>query len=248
VLDEYAPFTRGDDPTINRVLLTLGTIPYDFRRLVERMVAVMPPGVRIDCQSGATDVSGLPVRARAEMPGHELRAAIHEADVVVAHAGTGSALAALEAGKCAVLVPRELDHGEHVDDHQHQIADELARRGLAIHRSVSELCLEDLQAAAGVSVRRVTAPPLRLGKAPVVMPSHPLDLPGRFDSQPALRNGALPTRTRSRRFHRQRQPARAAEHFEAGARDADGQLGVAGAPEPHRAAAQQNGAAAAPLE
>jgi UDP-N-acetylglucosamine--N-acetylmuramyl-(pentapeptide) pyrophosphoryl-undecaprenol N-acetylglucosamine transferase len=246
VLDGYASVRCGDEREIRTVLLTLGTIPYDFRRLVERMVAVLPCGARMVCQTGSTDVSGLPVDARAEMPGHELRAAIQVADVVVAHAGTGSALAALEAGKCAVLVPRELHHGEHVDDHQHQIADELARRGLAIHRSVETLTLDDLREAARFEVERVSAPPLRLinGRSP----AHPLDPPDPLDSKPPLRDGPLPARPRTGRFERQRKPARASKRFERGPRHANGQLGATGVPEAHRAATQDNGATPTPLE
>lgn len=78
---------------------------------------------------------------------------MRRADVVVAHAGTGSALAALDAGRCPVLIPRERAHGEHIDDHQRQIAAELELRGLAIHRSVESLTYADLEQAAGRSVR-----------------------------------------------------------------------------------------------
>ena len=84
---------------------------------------------------------------------------MREADVVVAHAGVGTALAALEVGKCPVLVPRRLAHGEHVDDHQVQIASELGEsrpRGVGRRRP---LRLEDLlTAAAGSVVSAVQAP------------------------------------------------------------------------------------------
>ena len=52
--------------------------------------------------------------------------------MVVAHAGVGAALAALEVGKCPVLVPRRHARGEHVDDHQIQIATELGDRALSV--------------------------------------------------------------------------------------------------------------------
>jgi UDP-N-acetylglucosamine--N-acetylmuramyl-(pentapeptide) pyrophosphoryl-undecaprenol N-acetylglucosamine transferase len=81
------------------------------------------------------------------------------ADVVVAHAGIGSALAALEAGRCPVLVPRERAHREHVDDHQAQIAAALDARGLAIARSPAVLTREDLLRAAGRAVRSSARPP-----------------------------------------------------------------------------------------
>jgi UDP-N-acetylglucosamine--N-acetylmuramyl-(pentapeptide) pyrophosphoryl-undecaprenol N-acetylglucosamine transferase len=162
VLDEYAPVPRRHVPAVRRVVVLLGTIPYPFRRLVLRLLEILPAGASVTWQTGATDVSNLPIASRGEMPGDELHAAIHAADVVVAHAGTGSALAALEAGKCAVLVPRERAHGEHVDDHQREIAGELAGRGLALARSVGELSPEDLRASASLSIEQVHAPQLRL--------------------------------------------------------------------------------------
>jgi UDP-N-acetylglucosamine--N-acetylmuramyl-(pentapeptide) pyrophosphoryl-undecaprenol N-acetylglucosamine transferase len=165
VLDGYAPVRRPTEDAIRRVVVTLGTIPYGFRRLVERVLAILPPDVEVTWQTGVTDVSGLPVEAHAELPGHELEAAIRAADVVIAHAGTGSGLAALEAGRCALLVPRERAHDEHVDDHQRQIAAELAGRGLAVTRTVAELTVADLTAAARAGIERVEPPPLRL--APV---------------------------------------------------------------------------------
>lgn len=165
VLDEYSAVSRGHVPVIRRVVVTLGTIPYGFRRLVDRLVELVPAGVSVTWQTGATDVSSLPLAGRSEMPRHELHAAIHDADVVVAHAGTGSALAALEAGKCAVLVPRERAHREHVDDHQQQIAAELAGRGLALNRSVAELTPADFRTAASLGIERVEAPPLLLAAA-----------------------------------------------------------------------------------
>ena len=73
--------------------------------------------------------------------------------MVVAHAGVGASLAALEVGKCPVLVPRRLARDEHVDDHQTQIAAELGGRGLSVPTEADELTLGHLLASAA---RRVT--------------------------------------------------------------------------------------------
>jgi UDP-N-acetylglucosamine--N-acetylmuramyl-(pentapeptide) pyrophosphoryl-undecaprenol N-acetylglucosamine transferase len=78
---------------------------------------------------------------------------------VVAHAGTGSLVGALEAGKLPVLVPRRAARGEHVDDHQEQIAAWAASMDLALAVEADELTVDDLLAAAGSVVRRVDAPP-----------------------------------------------------------------------------------------
>jgi len=101
-----------------------------------------------------------------------LTQAIGEADVVVAHAGVGTALAALEVGKCPVLVPRRLVHGEHVDDHQTQIATELGSRGLAVSAEADDLTLGHLLAASATRVMTLpTDPPFMMrGAQPVALP------------------------------------------------------------------------------
>jgi UDP-N-acetylglucosamine--N-acetylmuramyl-(pentapeptide) pyrophosphoryl-undecaprenol N-acetylglucosamine transferase len=82
------------------------------------------------------------------MPPDVLTAAIEAADVVVAHAGTGSALMALLAGKRPVLIPRLPERGEHVDGHQVQFANWLEAAGLAFKRDADWVSFEDLEEAA----------------------------------------------------------------------------------------------------
>ena len=165
---------------LHRVVVTLGSQRgYGFRRLVERLVKVLPPEAEVLWQTGATDVSGLPIEATPFLPADELSEAMSEADLVVGHAGIGSALCALEAGKCPVLVPREAARGEHIDDHQKEIATELADSDIAITRAAEELELSDLLRAAGRTVNRVQQPPdfrLRAERA-VVLPQQEITRP-----------------------------------------------------------------------
>ncbi len=152
------------DPSIRRVVVSLGTIrPYGFRRLVERLVDTLPETAEVLWQTGATDVSGLGIDAVPELDGAVLRAAMRDADVVIAHAGTGVALTALEEGKVPLLVPRRVDQREHVDDHQLQTAQILAERRLAISTDVNELTHAHLLAASARRACRTSSPPpLRL--------------------------------------------------------------------------------------
>jgi UDP-N-acetylglucosamine transferase subunit ALG13 len=151
-------FERGPDraaAAIERVVVTLGTIePYGFGRLLDRLTAVLPRSVETVWQTGATDLTGRAIDGRPSIPGPELESAIAEADVVVAHAGTGTALTAFELGRCPVLVPRRAGYGEHVDDHQAVTAAGLARRGLALHVEADVLSLEHLHEAARRTVVR----------------------------------------------------------------------------------------------
>jgi UDP-N-acetylglucosamine--N-acetylmuramyl-(pentapeptide) pyrophosphoryl-undecaprenol N-acetylglucosamine transferase len=123
------------------------------------MVELLPPGVEVLWQTGNTDVADLPVDGRRSVPGAEMEEALAKADAVVCHAGIGSALSALEAGRCPILVPRRKAFGENVDDHQGQIAAELSHRGLAIARRPDELAYEDLLSAASVEVGVASDPP-----------------------------------------------------------------------------------------
>jgi UDP-N-acetylglucosamine transferase subunit ALG13 len=78
---------------------------------------------------------------------------------VVCHGGVGSALEALDVGFCPVVVPRRARYGEHVDDHQVPLAQELGQRGLAIYREAEDVTYEDLVTAASRSVRLESRPP-----------------------------------------------------------------------------------------
>lgn len=136
---------------VQRVVVTLGSAEgYGFRRLLERLLHVLPPDADVVWQTGTTDVAGLPIEAVPAMSGTRLADCIRQADAVVAHAGTGSALTALAAGKIPVLVPRSAAYGEHIDDHQQQIAASLARAGLAVAAEASEVELADLTRAAAL--------------------------------------------------------------------------------------------------
>lgn len=158
VFDRYEPVAAEVRP-VRRVVVTVGSLDFSFRRLIDRLRVVLPRDVDLLLQIGRdaeeTDWPGAQVCSR--VPPDELAAAMERADVVIAHAGIGSALAALEAGKAPILVPRSKAAREHVDDHQQQIAKTLASRGLAIHADAANLSLADIGAASRVAIRGAAA-------------------------------------------------------------------------------------------
>ena len=163
VLDEYEsvvnPGSEGDISP-RKIVVTLGTSEsYGFRRLLDRLKEILPADAEVLWQTGSTDVSGLGICGRVAVPASELLESMRACDVVIAHAGTGSALSALQSGKVPLLVPRRPEHAEHVDDHQLQIAGSLASRKLAIVREVEDLDRSSLAVAARHSVVRVLQPP-----------------------------------------------------------------------------------------
>jgi len=169
LFDGYAATEAAAPDQASKVVVTLGTMrTYEFRRAVERLANVLPEvtaaGADVLWQVGATDVSGLGIDGRDTVTSSELGTAIREADLVIAHAGVGSALTALEVGRRPLLLPRRRAHGEHVDDHQEMIGAELDRRGLAVCCEADAVSAADLRAAMAGSVAMLGSPPaFRLG-------------------------------------------------------------------------------------
>lgn len=85
-----------------------------------------------------------------------------KADVVVCHGGTGSLITALRQGCHVVAMPRLSSLGEHYDDHQSEITEAFAARGLVqVARNAEELRTA-LAATRTREPRRATTEPAEL--------------------------------------------------------------------------------------
>lgn len=168
LLDRFQAHQVGSGELPGRVFVTLGTTrPWQFRRLVDRVLGIVPSGVQIRFQTGVTDVSDLdtampngsspPPHFSDMMTDLEFQSEIEAADVVVTHSGVGSFIRCLSLGKVPIMVPRRAKYGEHVDDHQQQIATVASERGLALMREVEDLTFEDLRAAMSFRVHPKTS-------------------------------------------------------------------------------------------
>jgi UDP-N-acetylglucosamine--N-acetylmuramyl-(pentapeptide) pyrophosphoryl-undecaprenol N-acetylglucosamine transferase len=173
VFDAWKPAGASEPRPIRRVVVTLGTIGFPFRRLVERVLEIVPDGVEVYWQTGRTGVGDLPIEGHDSVDAKALETLVHGADAVIAHAGSGSAILALESGRCPVLVPREARHGEHVDDHQVQVMRELAGRHLCVGRSVEELEWSDVVAATRLGVGACETQPFGLATGAAGGPEQP---------------------------------------------------------------------------
>jgi UDP-N-acetylglucosamine--N-acetylmuramyl-(pentapeptide) pyrophosphoryl-undecaprenol N-acetylglucosamine transferase len=114
------------------ILLSLGTHEQAFPRALDLVEPLARQGTELIIQHGST-----PPRPQVPnvtwvefMPFDQVTEIIAKADSVVCHAGVGSIMTALQAGHTPVVIPRLAAHGEHVDDHQLDIATRFAERGL----------------------------------------------------------------------------------------------------------------------
>jgi beta-1,4-N-acetylglucosaminyltransferase len=85
----------------------------------------------------------------------EFSAAVNRARIVISHAGAGAVIHVLGAGKVPVVMPRRKKYGEHVDDHQLDLARVLA----AERRAIVALEADDLPLAIASASTIDAAPP-----------------------------------------------------------------------------------------
>jgi UDP-N-acetylglucosamine transferase subunit ALG13 len=142
------------------VVVTVGSMHHPMTRLVEQLNAVLPEDAEVVWQLGHTEpIPGMRASRIEEFITHdELTELMAGAHVVVCHAGVGSALQAMSVGRSPILVPRQTEHGEHVDDHQEQIAKRLDGLGLATQVDAEALTAEVIEAAASRGVGNAAAP------------------------------------------------------------------------------------------
>jgi UDP-N-acetylglucosamine transferase subunit ALG13 len=106
-----------------------------FNRLIETMDdwARRHSETEIIAQIGEGTYEPKYMRWMRMVPNGDFLKFVSEAEIIVAHAGTGSVFSALEFGKPIVLVPRYADAREHTTDHQVHTANFLrGRQGVVI--------------------------------------------------------------------------------------------------------------------
>ncbi|OMQ16641.1 hypothetical protein A7K94_0201125 [Modestobacter sp. VKM Ac-2676] len=152
VLSTYRTVGRPvRDPGDIRLFITLGTLRgYAFHSLIDRVLQAGLANEHTVWQLGDTEPQvELPGRVHREVPGPDFERYATEADVVITHAGVGTVLNLLELGIAPIAVVRRRFRGEHVDDHQQQLAQLMNGTGIGFAVEVDELGSEIVARAAG---------------------------------------------------------------------------------------------------
>jgi UDP-N-acetylglucosamine transferase subunit ALG13 len=136
--DESDPEQRRGDGSL-RVFVTVGTeLPFD--RLVGALddwAGARGYGDEVVAQIGHKGRHPKHIGWREMIEGVEFDALFDRADVVVAHAGMGTILRALERARPLIVVPRQASLGEHRNDHQLATVERLTELGL-VHAADTE--------------------------------------------------------------------------------------------------------------
>ena len=113
------------------IFVTVGTYEAPFDRLLAAIDEI-EVGEPLVVQCGHSHVRPRRAEVVDFMPFEVVEANARRCRTMVAHAGVGSVLVALRAGKRPILIPRMHVYGEAVDDHQLTFGRKLAAIGLAV--------------------------------------------------------------------------------------------------------------------
>jgi beta-1,4-N-acetylglucosaminyltransferase len=123
----------------NLIFVTVGGM-HAFERLVREMNRIADElDEQVVMQIGSTDYEPKNCDYFKFMAANEIEELYARARVVVCHAGIGSILTAMQYNKPLILVPRMKRYGEHIDDHQTEIAREIESRGITVVYDIGNL-------------------------------------------------------------------------------------------------------------
>lgn len=107
------------------IFVALGTQKFQFNRLLEmtdEMILEKKITETVYAQVGNSDYKPKYFQYTDFLDRNEFESKIKECDLLITHSGVATIIAGLKNGKKIIVVPRLEKYGEHVDDHQVQIA------------------------------------------------------------------------------------------------------------------------------
>ena len=113
------------------IFVTVGSQKFPFDRLIREMDRLAGEGVlqeEVLAQIGACAYEPKHMKWHRFMDKEDFDQAITDCDILVTHAGEGSIMTGLLKGRKVIAVPRYQKFGEHVSDHQLEIARALEKQ------------------------------------------------------------------------------------------------------------------------
>ena len=124
------------------ILVTVGTERFQFDRLMKWISILVKQNwiqEKVVVQYGSCVFVPSGVEAHKLLPASEFKELAMSANLVIGHCGEGTLSLAEKIKAPYILVPRTAAFKEHVDNHQIELANELAKRGVPIAFSLEEL-------------------------------------------------------------------------------------------------------------
>lgn len=116
------------------ILVTVGTQKQQFNRFFELIKKSKElKKEEIVAQIGYTKFESKRIRTFDFIPLDEMDKYIDKADIVITHGGVGTIFSALKKNKKVIAIPRLEKYGEHINDHQIEICEELEKEGYILY-------------------------------------------------------------------------------------------------------------------
>lgn len=114
------------------IFVCVGSREYQFDRLIKKMDVLVANDEIEDtvfAQIGKSNYTPKNFEYKRFLDYNEFKEYQANADIIISHAGTGALIGALKLKKQVIAVPRLAKYGEHIDDHQMQVAGVLEEEG-----------------------------------------------------------------------------------------------------------------------
>lgn len=106
------------------IFVTVGSQKFPFDRLIQRVDQMLEEGVlgeEVFIQTGTSDYAPR-CRHQPFCEREQFEELLEACSILITHGGAGTMVEAVKRGKRVVAVPRLARYGEHVDDHQLELA------------------------------------------------------------------------------------------------------------------------------
>ncbi|MGO5298983.1 glycosyltransferase [Lactobacillus amylovorus] len=113
------------------IFVTVGTHEQPFNRLIKKIDDLVANGnikEKVIVQTGFSTYIPEYCEAHKMMSFEEMQAALRDARIVITHGGPSSFIEALQFGKVPIVVPRQEQFHEHVNNHQVDFTKLIAKR------------------------------------------------------------------------------------------------------------------------
>lgn len=113
------------------IFVTVGTHEQQFNRLLKEMDRLVEKKVikeEVFIQTGYSDYEPKYCKWSKLIPYKEMEQKVKEARIVITHGGPASFIAPLQIGKTPIVVPRQFEFDEHVNNHQLEFANQVEKR------------------------------------------------------------------------------------------------------------------------
>ena len=134
------------------IFVAVGTQKFPLDRLLQAIDSLIEQNIiqePVFAQTGYCCYKPMNFEAKPFLTGEEFAEKISACDLLITHSGVGTIIKGMNLGKPVIVFPRRVEYGEHVDDHQLQIAEAFSSKNHVLQADDSASLAAAIQEAPG---------------------------------------------------------------------------------------------------